>query len=36
LVDEGGGGDGGTWDDPEALGALEASDGPAGRGKGGG
>nr|GFB64052.1 hypothetical protein [Tanacetum cinerariifolium] len=32
----GGGGDGGTWADPEAPGALEASEGPAGAGGGSG
>nr|GEW51840.1 hypothetical protein [Tanacetum cinerariifolium] len=36
LQDDGRGGGGGTWDDPEAPGALEAPDGPAGGGGGGG
>nr|GFB63201.1 hypothetical protein [Tanacetum cinerariifolium] len=35
MMDEGGGGDGGIWADPEALGAPEAPNGPAGGGGGG-
>nr|GFB39441.1 hypothetical protein [Tanacetum cinerariifolium] len=36
LVDDDGGGDGGTWADPEALEAPEDPEGPAGGGGGSG